>query len=348
MNRYYTTVTSSLLIFLIISTIIPVTSALSKTHTTHPLSLQELINQAPSGTTIELTTSNYTEPLIITKPLHLKGNRTHPTHLQITSPSNGYALWINAENVTLSNLTISNTAPGLYTTAIKISAPHTTIQNCIIHDTPIGIAIWSSQNTITHCQFSTCDDEGIVLLGTSTRPCTNTTISECIFQLNCDGIELQYAAHTQINLCAFTNNTHAGIDAIGSNNTHLTITHCKFDQNQGFGVYLHRTTHTTINDCLFDHDTITTYDATENILQNNTNASLQLMTPTIPPVDHYNAFEYSNQQPTHQTLLNQASSNTQEYTETTTSPYSFRVLQCILSRIQTMLTYFEQFHHDQM
>jgi hypothetical protein len=349
MNRYHSTATSSLLLFLILLSIIPVTSALTKT-LPPPLSLQERINQAPPGSTIELTTENNTEPLIITKPLHLKGNKTYPTQLHITSPSNGYGLWINAENVTLSNLTVCNTASGLYTTAIKISAPHTTIKNCTIHDTPIGIAIWNSQNTITHCQFATCDDEGIVLLGTPTHPCTNTTITDCAFQLNCDGIELQYTAHTTISHCSFTNNTHAGIDAIGQNNTYLTITGSTFNHNEGFGVYLHRTTHTTINDCLFHHDTITTYDATENILQNNTDASLQqLISQTIPPVDLYGAVEYSHQQTSQQPLLHQTLRSTQEDTEkTTTQPYSFRVLHHILSRIQTVLTYVKQLHHNPM
>ena len=348
MNRYHTTVISNLLIFLILLSTSPVTSAVSTTHTTSP-SLQERINQAPPGSTIELSTSNYTAPLIITKPLHLKGNRTHPTHLQITSESNGYALWITAEHVTLSNLTLSNTASGLYTTAIKISAPHTTIQNCTIQDTPIGIAIWNSQNTITNCQFSTCDDEGIVLLGTPTHPCTNTTISECSFQQNCDGIELQYTTHTTINNCTFTTNTHAGIDAIGANNTHLIITHCSFHQNIGFGVYLHRTTHTTINDCLFYDDTITTYDATENILQNNTNASLQTLGQTTQPVEDYSALDALNQHTTQQPLRHQTTPSLQQYVEKiTTLPYSFRVLHSILQRIQTVLTYYEQLHHDPM
>jgi parallel beta-helix repeat protein len=349
MNRYITTLTSSLLISLFITSINPLTSGLTTTHTT-PLSLQEQINQAPSGSTIELTTSNYTEPLIITRPLHLKGNGTHPTPLQITSQPNSYALWINAENVTLSNLTLSNTASGLYTTAIKISAPHTTIQNCTIHDTPIGIAIWSSQTTITHCQFSTCDDEGIVLLGTPNRPCTNTTITDCTFQQNCDGIELQYTSHTTISYCAFTDNTHAGIDAIGSNHTYITITQCTFDQNQGFGVYLHRTTHTTITDSVFHHNTITTYDATENTLRNNTDAPLQqLQVQTISPVDLYGTVDYSNQQTSQHPPPHQTSQPTQEDNErTTTQPYTFRVLHTILMRIQTILTYVEHFQHSPM
>ncbi|MCJ7697050.1 MAG: right-handed parallel beta-helix repeat-containing protein, partial [Thermoplasmata archaeon] len=155
--------------------------------------IQDAINSAQPNSTIQLPAGTYTEILTINKPLHLKGEGTSRTLLSPTSANNGYAIRISAEGVTLSGLDITNQGSGLYTTCVKISASNTTIQDCMFHDTPIGLAIWSSENTISGCEFRGCDDEGIVLLGASTSECNNNTITSCNFYKNCDGIELQYA-----------------------------------------------------------------------------------------------------------------------------------------------------------
>jgi parallel beta-helix repeat protein len=220
-------------------------------------SIQDMINTAPPNTTIQLPAGTITEVLTITKPLHLQGQGTTHTYLAPTSPSNGYAIRILAKGVLLSDLAITNQGLGLYTTCVKVSASYTTIQNCTFHDTPIGIALWSSNNTITGCEFRNCDDEGIVLLGTSLTACTSNTISSCIFSQNCDGIELQYATHTLITSCRFLQNTHAGIDAIESNNNDNTISFCTFTDNQAFGLYLARSSETLITHCSFSDDSIT-------------------------------------------------------------------------------------------
>ena len=113
------------------------------------LSLQEIIDNAEPGATIHLPSGIYTEVLTINKPLQIIGDEATRTIVSPTSPTNGYAIQIIAEGVTLSNLEIMNQGDGLYTTGVKISASNTTIKNCSFHDTPIGIAIWSSRNTIS-------------------------------------------------------------------------------------------------------------------------------------------------------------------------------------------------------
>jgi len=239
--------------------------------------IQDAINNAQPNSTIILPAGIFTEILTINKPLHLKGEGTTLTFLSPTSANNGYALRIIAKGVTLSDLDITNQGSGLYTTGVKISAANTTIQNCTFHDTPIGIAIWSSQNIISGCEFSGCDDEGIVLLGTSTTACSNNTIVSCNFYENCDGIELQYATDNTVEYCIFTQNTHAGIDAIESNNNNNIISNCEFTANQGFGLYLAGSSHNTITGCSFVDDSITLLHASENTISNSEVSTIRLM-----------------------------------------------------------------------
>lgn len=269
-----------LIALLIIPTLYTLLGTALETRTTETISsqktLQETINQAQPGSTIQIPSGTYTEVLTINKPLHLKGEGP-TTKISPTSSQNGYSISITAVDVTLSNLDITNDGTGLYTTGIKISAAHTTIQDCTFHDTPIGIALWSSQNTISHCEFLRCDDEGIVLLGTSESPCSDNRISSCLFEQNCDGIELQYAAFNTIKECRFLQNTHAGIDAIASKNNNNIITQCEFTGNQGFGLYLAQSSNNQITDCVFTDDSLTLSHATDNTVSESTLSTIHLM-----------------------------------------------------------------------
>jgi parallel beta-helix repeat protein len=311
-------------------------------------SIQETINHAPPNATLHLAAGLYTEILTINTPLHLLGEGAPHTILNPTSSTNGYAIRILAEGVTLSGLDISNQAEGLYTTGIKISAANTTVQNCSFHDTPIGIAIWSSQNTITGCDFTSCTDEGIALLGASTSECTQNTITSCNFQANCDGIELQYATHTRITSCTFTQNTHAGIDAITTHNTNNTISQCTFHYNQGFGLYLAGSSGTLVTHCSFSDDTITLVHATETIFLKNQVHHITLLEESslrieqcgdIVPSDiisQQSSYEIHPDQPE---LLPQGKNS---------SPATQHLLLTVLSRFTFLKSLYEQLLHLRM
>jgi parallel beta-helix repeat protein len=230
-------------------------------------SLQETITQAAPGAILHLPAGTYTEVLTINKPLQIIGDDVTRTIVSPTSPTNGYAIQIIAEGVILSNLEIMNQGEGLYTTGVKISVSNTTIKDCSFHDTPIGIAIWSARNTISNCVFQGCDDEGIVLLGTSTLACTDNDIISCLFSENCDGIELQYAANNQIDSCSFIRNTHAGIDAIESGNDYNIISGCTFTDNEAFGLYLARSSQNLITRCSFSDDALTLVQSAQNTVE---------------------------------------------------------------------------------
>jgi len=125
----------------------------------------------------------------------------------------------------------------------------TQIEDCNIYDTPVGIAIWTSDNIINNCNFWGCKDEGIALMGTPYSNCENNKISNCIFHDNCDGIELQYSSDNIITNCEFYDNTHTGIDAITSSNDRNIISNCKIYNNEVNGIYLSSSSDNQIIDC---------------------------------------------------------------------------------------------------
>jgi len=312
-------------------------------------SLQETITQAAPGAILQLPAGTYTEVLTINKPLQIIGDETMRTVLSPTSPTNGYAIQITAEGVILSNLEIINHAEGLYTTGVKISASNTTIKDCSFHDTPIGLAVWSSQNTISHCIFQECDDEGIVLLGTSSDACTNNTITSCIFSENCDGIELQYATHNQINSCSFIRNTHAGIDAIESNNNNNIISECTFTDNDAFGLYLARSSQNLITQCSFSNDALTLVHATQNTLEKSQINNIHLLDESSLLLDQCIDATTENiisEQSTFEIRTNHSEQLLLE--EKTHIPRYHSILIYILSRLKTLKTFYEQLSQARM
>lgn len=336
-----TTLLGILLLFLSISTIAPNVQALSITkETTTSFRIQDAINQATPGSTIQIPPGTYTETLRIDKPLHLKGYQTQ-TFLEPTSAENSYGIWITAQGVRLSDLSITNHATGLYTTAVKISAEHTILQNCTIQNTPIGVAIWSNQNSLTHCQFIGCEDEGIVLLGSITTPCSNNTIASCVFSRNCDGIELQYASYTTITGCRFEHHTHAGIDAIHADNNHNTINDCVFTDNQACGIYLHRSHYNVITDCWFSGDTLTVHEGTHNTLQNSTGASIHLLKDTSLTIDQCTQTSYSETM-TYPTSYQSMQQSLGTHSETTTPSKMNVILQNLLLRFPLIQMLYER------
>lgn len=313
------------------------------------ISLQEMIAHAEPGTTVQLPSGTFTEVLTINKPLQINGDQTTPTILNPTSSVNGYAVQITTEGVILRNLDIMNQAAGLYTTGLKITASHTIIEDCMFHDTPIGIALWSSQNMIAQCVFQGCNDEGIVLLGTSSIACSNNTITSCIFSENCDGIELQYATHNQINSCDFHRNIHAGIDAIESNNDHNIISDCTFTDNNAFGLYLARSAQNLITQCVFSDDALILVHATQNTLEKSQIKNIHLLddsslildqcidTTTENIISEQSTFEIRTTNP--EQSLEPENTHIARYQQ---------ILIYILSHLKTVQTFYEQLSQARM
>jgi parallel beta-helix repeat protein len=212
-------------------------------------SIQEAVNNAKSGSTIFIKNGEYPEIIDIRKSINLVGEDKAYTIINPISEKNKNAIRLGAPQSSLSSITIINGAPGLYSAGVKITSSNTIIDDCNIYDTPVGIAIWTSDNTIKNCEFRGCKDEGIALLGSEYSDCNNNKILNCVFYDNCDGIELQYSSGNTITDCVFYDNTHTGIDAIAKSNDNNIISNCKIYNNRVHGIYFSASSENQIIDC---------------------------------------------------------------------------------------------------
>ena len=244
-------------------------------------SIQKAVDGASDGSTIYVKEGSYSEIIHIDKKINLIGENKENTLINPESKKNSYAVKITAAGVKLSGFSISNDGPGLYTTGVKITASQTTIEDCNVFDTPVGIAVWSSNNIISNCTFWGCEDEGIVFLGSSTSECNNNLVTNCEFYNNCDGIELQYSSNNVISYCEFYDNTHAGIDAIGSSNNNNVISNCDLYDNEVFGIYLSRSSENQITQCMISNNQIMMSSSKNNTIDNCELESIYLRDTTL-------------------------------------------------------------------
>ena len=229
-------------------------------------SIQEAINSAATDSTIYIKNGYYNEILNIRKRINIIGENKEKTIINPTTKKNSYVIRIAVEGVKISNIGIQNQGPGIYSTGIKVSARETTISNCDIFDTAIGIALWSSNNTISNCRFWGCEDEGIAFLGSYSNQCNNNIVTNCEFFNNCDGIELQYSSNNRISSCKFYDNSHAGIDAIGSANNNNKIINCEINNNKVFGIYMSRSSGNQMTNCSLTDNKIMTTGSKDNTI----------------------------------------------------------------------------------
>ncbi len=216
--------------------------------------IEEAITNAQPYNTVYIKKGEYNEIIEIKKQISLIGEDKNSTLISTISEKNKYAIHLGAPEIKIQSLSIKNGAPGLYSNGISITSPKTEIRDCYIYDTPVGIAIWTSNNIIENCIFMGCKDEGIALIGSSYSDCNNNKIINCVFTENCDGIELQYSSNNKITNCKFYNNRHAGIDAITSSNNKNIISNCKIYNNDVYGIYLSSSSNNKIIDCLISNN----------------------------------------------------------------------------------------------
>jgi len=227
--------------------------------------IQEAIDNAKTGSTVYVKNGEYAEVIEIDKKLTLIGESKEGTIINPLSKKNKYAIILSASGCTIETLTIKNRGPGIYTSAIRITADNNKIVDCDILDTPVGITVWSSNNIIDGCYFSGCEDEGIALIGGTHFKCDNNKIKNSVFFNNGDGIELQFSSGNIISDCKFYDNTHAGIDAIRESNNGNIISNCEIYDNGVYGIYFASSDDNQIIDCKIYANKI------DNIFNRNSN-----------------------------------------------------------------------------
>jgi len=188
---------------------------------------------------------------------------TEPQFIDVASKKNGYAIKVDTPGAVIRDINIRNNGQGIYTTGIKIVADFVTIENCNVFDTPVGIAIWSSNNIIINCTFWGCKDEGIVLLGQSHLGANNNTFINCVFYNCCDGVELQHSSNNTFMNCRFLNNYHAGINGIHNNNNNNSFFSCEFVDNL-YAIYFNESEGNEFINCTFMNNKRDIWDYKEN------------------------------------------------------------------------------------
>lgn len=254
-------------------------------------SIQDAIDSALTGSTIYVKKGTYNEILYIYKKINLMGEKKGKTFINVESKKNSYAVVVTASGVNISGFSISNNGPGLYAMGIKIIASQTTVEDCDIYNTPIGIAVWSSKNTISNCNFWGCEDEGIAFLGSSVSDCNDNLVTNSEFFNNCDGIELQYSSNNIITNSTFYDNTHAGIDAISSSNDNNVISYCDLYDNEVFGIYLSRSSGNQITRCRLVNNQIMMSGSMDSIIDNCELENIYLKDTTVSIKDCKNVEE---------------------------------------------------------
>jgi len=111
--------------------------------------IQEAINNATNGDTIQVNPGTYHENIIINKTLTLIGkNKTTTT---INANKNGHAIQITANNITITGFTIKNSSQNQLSTGAAVllnSVINTKITNNIITNNQHGISLQNSNNTL--------------------------------------------------------------------------------------------------------------------------------------------------------------------------------------------------------
>ncbi len=281
-----------LIVLLLITSLsyMPISTAKTpKTIIINPLDdIQEVIDSIDPLSTVILTKGIYNQSFTIFKEIKIMGEDPLETIINVTTEKNKPAITISCPYVNLSNITIQNNGPGLYTTGVRIINENTTIHNCVLKNTPIGISIWSNNNTIQKSTFINCSDEGIVLLSTSFSTANNNKIIQCLFKQNCDAIELQRSCNNLIQDCIMVNNSHSGIDAIDKDNNMNIIKNCTIENNAVHGIYFSQSDENQIINCKFkkniDGDVVT---------PNSYNISIANTTKNFPSLSDKIIYEMS-------------------------------------------------------
>lgn len=240
--------------------------------------IQAIIDEALAHSTLYFTRGVYTQSFTISKPLTLIGEDKNSTVFTLNTKPNNAGIILSAEDITLKNVTISNMAPGLYSTAIRINGDGGQIENCRIFDTPIGITVWSNYCEIANSEFKNCSDEGILLISTKISQSFYNRIHNCSFSHNCDAIEMQYSSYNQISDCYFSYNTHSAIDAICEKNNHNLISNCQINDNEVHGIYFSSSQHNIIQNCSFLNN------GEEHILFTHNSYNNSIINSSIPQV----------------------------------------------------------------
>jgi len=210
--------------------------------------IQSAIDNASDEDTIFIYNGIYYENILINKKISLIGENNYSTIIDGRQNSHTSVVHIMTSPFYMCNLTIRNESwHGIEVGYIDMeyTMKNSTIYNCRILKTHIGICLWNSSNIlVSNC--SIFDNlEGVVLV--KSKYCR---IEHCILsnRQRCVSLSIGSQSNTVIDCRLSGNATEEygyGIDTFGDNNN---ISHCLIT-NEGDGIYISSSNNTRIDNC---------------------------------------------------------------------------------------------------
>jgi parallel beta-helix repeat protein len=210
------------------STIGIIEKKITFSNTASPGYIQDLIDNAPEGDTINIPSGIYYENIIINKSISLIGEDKETTFIDGTN--DGHAVDVFADWVNISGFTIQNSSIG-----ISINANRSSVSNTLILNHFFGISLWlnSSNNIIIDNNITSNDDCDIYLSYSS----NNTIRGNTIISDNGYGIRFDCSSNNSVTDNSITTNNTYGI-SIEYYSQNNTITDNTITSNNYYGIFL--------------------------------------------------------------------------------------------------------------
>lgn len=210
------------------------------------LSIQELIDYASPGDTIQINNGVHYENIAIDKPIKIIGEDKKNTI--IDGKNTETVIVIQSDNVELSNLTIRNSGGYKDDSGIRIESNYNQIYNCEIYRTKTGLNVISSKaNTIDKCLFHT-NAEGIFSSNSEGNTIKNCHFTHNSFAINMKDSKSEIVEDSYI----YTN----GIGIYARNCRDIRIIESAIcDNNQdGGGIWCFDCENLNVNNCNINHN----------------------------------------------------------------------------------------------
>lgn len=182
-----------------------------------PLPLQPLVDQAMPGTTIDIPPGLYTGPVIIDKPLTLKGNGK----VQIQRAGEGPVLVIVANGVSLSGIEITDKTASPKESTVYVEGSDNELNHVQIHTRGIGIQLREAhRNRLEHIHVDSIADSEQNRANSGAKPEQKPESGRSSFFQKGNGIDL-WGSHDNIIRFSTISGVQDGIYIESSESNHL-------------------------------------------------------------------------------------------------------------------------------
>jgi parallel beta-helix repeat protein len=213
----------------------------------HPFQqIQDAINFSENGDTVYIYNGTYNQTLIIFNSITLLGEGS----VIVDGGYHDSVITVLADNVTIQQLLIKNSAGYDDNAALRIQSNHTIIKHCVIYKTRIGLyATHSSDITIDNCTIHN-NGKGIQLSSSD-----DIAISGCTIAGNSIGIHIENSHDAHISHSYLFGNGRACF--FHSSQT-IKLVHCNISDNSANhgGIFIHTCSGIDITNCIFSDNGI--------------------------------------------------------------------------------------------